>query len=360
MRLWFDAMKGKLIMQKLSVAFLTVLVCLCLVMIGFMWNNFSAQEKMQRESLDQIRKLIAILPAEKQSDPTEEEQYSGDWRKFSLTLSSEDGPSDAIYKVEISQLDAGNMKKGMVEEFEMHVGETHETGTFPPGYCRITIESPWKNYLTKEIILGPGRKNKLKVTAPSKPPETGIVDFRLSIPENDLIAENDRILVRAIFINTDHKYGEGTWQPMDGCLVLTFDRIGKLREIKKQYYEPIYGTYNFEMLDTLENGHFTHRCGKLIVESICLAKFSPFETLIGNDYQYSKPFPSARGVSYGPDGNNLIEATSLLIQPSINNLIELKIPSQFIESRKDESKFSDKCPYFTLSGFGGFGGGQRR
>jgi len=378
LRLWLDAMKGKLIMQKLSVAFLTALVCLCLVMIGFMWNNFSAQADMQRESLDEIKNLIAILPAAEENKPTGEEQYSGDWRKLSLTLEAKDGSSDGIFKITVKQDFGQGGGNSLSENFEMKVGETHETGTFPPGYCTVSVQSPWSESFLKQIILGPGRENNLKIIAPSNPAESGKIDFKLSFSDKNLLAEKDRILVQALISDTKpRKYEEDIWYHQAYQMILTFNNQGKLIEIQDKQTHLTSGFPSNNLLNTLVEGKFSYRGCELIVTSICLAKFTPTETHT-DQYQYSEPFRFAAPekhqrlaskfvggnslflenlethVTIAPNGKNAIEATSLIVQPSTDNVIQLKIPDLFTEWCKDKNKFTDTCSYFNLYGASGF------
>ncbi len=240
LRLWLDAMKGKLMMQKLSLAFLTALVCLCLVMIGFMWNNFSAQADMQHESLakiseqfkSQMDRLVEQIPKMRAEQTPVVVPESGDWREFSLTLEVEGEAPAESFSVNILK---PNQSVAIIRQTaQVKAGQTHNFGSIPPGNYNIQVTSPWGETYRTEILIGPGRENKLVVHAPATRPDFTEIGFRFTFLDNFKLTEKDRLLLLASGVPKNRTIGTDHWGLSSGKVIITLDWQGKVIECKKR------------------------------------------------------------------------------------------------------------------------------
>lgn len=380
LRLWLDAMKGKLIMQKLSVAFLTALVCLCLVMIGFMWNNFSAQAEVQRESLAkiseqfkvQIDRLVEQIPKVRAEQISVAVPVKGDSTKFSLTLEFEGVAPTEFFEIHIYQ---PNTKVRLTAR--MQAGRTFHCDSLSSGKYSIQIFSPWGEEYQSKILIGPGRDNNLVVHTPAARPDYTEIGFRFTYLDNFKLTEKDRLLLLVSGRNTNRTIGTSQWSLSARKIILTLDWQGKVIDIKEggaivgqmipDYFMKPEITTERKIIS--QNGHFS-------VESLCFAKLVSGEIDSG-EYHYSSTLHPNRSLnspflhSDEPDIRlSMVSRETQSGRLSKNSLadalgnfpnsdFEIGIPEQFAEWYQKKDHFKATCEYFITpaSAMGGGGGG---
>lgn len=387
LRLWLDAMKGKLIMQKLSLAFSAVLACICFAMVGLVWNMMDTQAEMQKQTLAQIQNLIASFPEkENQNDNT---KYSGDWRDLSIKLIPDnkvDGEgADKIFGVNVYSTSASPKYQTV---FQMKPGETHQLGMMPPGDYSVTVTSPWDEQFNKQLFLGPGRISELEIIVPVKEYKEVDIDFQLILPEGMKLEKEDRLWTRFLFETKPRQVKDAAWGFNHSLLIVKFDHKGNVVEVLENDTQ---SSSKYHSIKSLIDGHLKYRRGIYTLTAFCVeakvsdnsihspklqpSKFSGVHKFAVTDRLVKRfqanSFFSASHLFYssgmGSDSNWPV-APTFFLQDKQTGKVTISIPEEMKFDRNVEGNFSNPtCPlyfdhgqsmiFMNGSGGGGFGGG---
>ncbi len=346
LRLWLDAMKGKLLMQKLSVAFSAVLACICFAMIGLMWNMFAVQADMQRESMAQFERLISSMPA---AGETQIASQLDKWHDFSLKLIAEEGGEIEQFTVMFSgtnQVVEGNRER-IDENVVLKTGETHHFGFLPTDIYTVRIITPWEETLSKRILIGPGRPTELSIRVPATARKSAPIAFRLSLPENVEFSDKDYFLVKLLFYPEVRKYKSAVWVPTQQAIVVTLDLQGKVLDCK--YPRSKYANRLFP--PRFEDGKLISGNGKYSIVSMCFAKHSKEES--GKDlYRFTEAIQCIESGNFQSNkrpfvtlssGQVILESNSFHLTGTAEAVFDIDVPGQFVQWYQDKNRFSDTC-----------------
>ncbi len=212
-RLWLDAMKGKIMAQRVLIATCLVVVAACLGIVGLIWSQSS---RAAAEAAVANRRLAELLG---QTQSTNQEMLrqlqamakpvqpakSADWIpvKFRLTMEKPDGPPAVGYEVILGRGHGGAQKDGSIHRSSDANGLA-DFGVVQPGDWEFTIRAhPW--YATGGLNAIPGTSILQEVVCPKAPPDRVPVKVRVDWPGS--LADKDLVAVASFQLEPE------TYQP---------------------------------------------------------------------------------------------------------------------------------------------------
>lgn len=172
-QLWLDAMKEKIMSQRIMTGVSAVMAVCCIAVVGFAWSMMQesrafnlmmleqfkqAQEKSSSESPGELQPILFQLVQE----GNEGKPAVG----FAGVLSKRDG-NNAIFSV-----DAVSDENGLLD-----------FGKLPWGKYSLSIDAPWGEASdSMQITTVPGRKYEKAIECPASAPEEVEVEFLVNWP----------------------------------------------------------------------------------------------------------------------------------------------------------------------------------
>lgn len=176
-QLWFDAMKGRIMVQRVFLGLLAALVALVGVGIWRMTTTLSA-------IVDQNQKATAaILERMGKEQPTATAAPSPEWIpvKFTLVQDTPGNPPLVGHEVSLSQQSKDDPRK-LGQLFEKSNSEgIADFGLLPYGSYSLLISSR-AGSTTDSLTLRPGRPINQRIVVPGEPP-TQRVQFKFAAPD---------------------------------------------------------------------------------------------------------------------------------------------------------------------------------
>jgi hypothetical protein len=215
-RLWLDAMKGKIMAQRVLIATCLVFMLACVSVVALAWHWMN-QDRLQRswaaaQALEANRRMAEALAQaqatnkdmlNKMSEMSEALRHprSPDWNPvtFKLTEKTPDGPPVAGFSVYLSSDDSS---KGGISRTSDASGIA-DFGAVHPGDYTFTLSKNWGKgaYQTSgQINIRPGSELHKPILCPMAPPERADVRIRVAWPA-DLKTEG--LIVYAPFTFTE-------------------------------------------------------------------------------------------------------------------------------------------------------------
>ncbi|MDA0833681.1 MAG: hypothetical protein O2955_19795 [Planctomycetota bacterium] len=205
-RLWWDAIKEKIMSQRILIGVTVIMAIACLAASGFAWMAVQEGREVNRAMLEKLSSLTLMSEEHPQSLNT----LLLDWVPVKVKLvSNEHGMvPDGEFQVTLFGKLFGT--DNVQVDKKLHINEEVEIGYVKPGSCTLTVNSPWGDHTTDYQTIMPGTPRTLTVDCPSKP----IEDVQLKLDVNwpaDLRNEN-LDLICAVSQGLRH-IGETVWQP---------------------------------------------------------------------------------------------------------------------------------------------------
>jgi hypothetical protein len=199
-KLWFEAMREKIMSQRLLVASSAITTALCLAMGLFLWR-ISAQSAEASRALIQetremnlalIEKLASIASPGAPAQPADMVHLT-----FRLVQNSVDGPPAAGYSVRMERPRTDSPDYG-ISKFEDNTGPdgTIDCGLVRYGNFHVRVTTPWGELTWLDVYVRAGRSEQLEtIVCPDRgPPETE-ASFGLQLPD-DLRERDLRLVVQ--------------------------------------------------------------------------------------------------------------------------------------------------------------------
>jgi hypothetical protein len=217
--LWFDAMKEKLMSQRVNLVFSSLMTVACLGALGLMTLMLRDSREVNAAILEKLAALTAPHPAPQPAQSVEATPQSMDWvrSKFKLVLGEKGGPAAAGFKVQLQGVMGasvyGDSEKngqtilGVVEEITGADGVV-DLGLFRFGTYQLTVTSPWGENTSRQIGLRPGQDPVREIVCPAAAPEDVDVAFSVNWPED--LKEKELWLLCNFFVAT-RRVGSDTW-----------------------------------------------------------------------------------------------------------------------------------------------------
>jgi hypothetical protein len=196
-RLWLDAMKGKIMAQRVLIATCMVMAVACLWIAGLAWSQSS---RSAAEVAEANRRLAALLG---QTQATNQEmlhqlramarpENSAEWIpvQFNLTVDKPDGPPAVGYEIVLGRGHGGSARSEAIHRRTDENGLA-DFGVVQPGDWEFTIQAGKWN-ATGSLNAVPGTPVAQTIFVPTVPPHRALVRVRVDWPkplaDKDLIA----------------------------------------------------------------------------------------------------------------------------------------------------------------------------
>jgi HAAS len=190
-RLWFDAMKGRLMMQKLTAAFAAVAAIGAIAGCVLLWTALDAtrstlaeaiaENRKDRQASDEANRAVLAQLAKLQAD-AKKPPRSLEWNplKFKLVKGKKGGPPAVGYSVDLQ----GQPYKDMNDLISKKTDPTGtaDFGLVRPGGYTAWITTPWNSRKSIRVQIGPGSETEKMVVCPSEKVLTTNVRLRVKLP----------------------------------------------------------------------------------------------------------------------------------------------------------------------------------
>jgi hypothetical protein len=217
-RLWLDAMKGKIMAQRVLIATCVVLSMGCLSLVGLVWiqsSRAAAQTDEANRKLSEalVRAQIAnndILNKLSDMAKAIQNPRSADWNLVTFKLAEQNpaGAPGVGFSVELTK--AGEPQAKATHRISDASGNV-EFGSMAPGYYRFQIRNNWDrgNQSTSGLLnVHPGVQVVKQVYCPRIPPDHAPVQLQCRWPAD---LANRGLFLLAFFISQGQTLESG-WQ----------------------------------------------------------------------------------------------------------------------------------------------------
>ncbi|HEY2253634.1 MAG TPA: hypothetical protein VGH74_21315 [Planctomycetaceae bacterium] len=219
-QLWFDAMKEKIMSQRVNLVISSLMTAACLGALGLMTVMLRDSREVNAAILERLAALAAPQPAPA-AVPVQnaDSAKSLDWvrPKFKLVLGERGGPPAVGYKVQLQAGQGGAVLgetekngiiyPGMVEEAAGADGVV-DLGLFRFGAYLLTVTTPWGESTSRQVGLRPGQEPTREIVCPAAAPEEADVAFSVDWPD-DLRDMQLRLICN--FMRGTRRIGAETW-----------------------------------------------------------------------------------------------------------------------------------------------------
>ncbi len=240
-RLWLDAMKGRLMTQKVLIGTCAALVVASFAFYTLMWQAIASSQERNALLAAQSQAANAQMLAEAQNtnaallarleDIGKASAFNDpQWNPVTLRLTSSDGSapfrSDVIKVVRVAEREQG----GKSWEFWPTAEGVVDCGLMQPGKYTIYLESTWGEGCYRSLTVMPGRSIELTISCPTAPPKSIPIDWNIDWPENLASYENyeSSWLLVSLGGRLVREFGEDTWTDQDGGRILAFHPDGRM------------------------------------------------------------------------------------------------------------------------------------
>jgi hypothetical protein len=229
-RLWLDAMKGKIMVNRLSIATCLVVMAACGTSVALAWRWIN-QDQLQRalaaaESIEANRRMTDVLAQaqatnkdmlNKLSEMSDAMRHprSPDWNPVSFKLTEETPNGPPVNKANLVLIRSGENPSKTFQRTSDASG-TADFGAIQPGDYSFGITQFFRNgtqSTTGQLNVQPGSEIHKAVVCPKAPPEKVPVRFKFAWP-SDL--ETLGLLLYAPFTFTERTLDPGLpWKLLD-------------------------------------------------------------------------------------------------------------------------------------------------
>lgn len=215
-RLWWDAMWGRIMMQRITLVFVALLCCCSIVATFLTWkaveNSQKAIEKSQQTTaalLEQVQKLTEREETPRQG--TDERLRFLDWIPVSVNLKFENGDpvtDDSFYAViESSGLYGKENDTRSIVKRPNDAGVI-DFGFVKPGELMIRVGTPWKEFSQRSMTAQPGSTVDLTFVCPQKEPADKPVKFAVDWPAE---IQRHGLWTHVTVSRASHEVKDTTW-----------------------------------------------------------------------------------------------------------------------------------------------------
>jgi hypothetical protein len=199
-RLWLDAMRGKIMAQRVLIATCLLVMAACFGVVGLIWSQTSRSAAQAAEANRHLAELLGQTQATNQemlrqlqamAKPAQPAK-SAEWIpvSFELTVEKPDGPPAVGYEVILGRGHGGTMKPESIHRRSDASGVA-DFGVVQPGDWEFTIRAGIRS-TTGGLNAIPGTSILKEIVCPKSPPDRAQVKVRVDWPgplaDKDLVA----------------------------------------------------------------------------------------------------------------------------------------------------------------------------
>ncbi|WP_339744013.1 hypothetical protein [uncultured Rubinisphaera sp.] len=378
LNLWYEAMKGKLMNNKISLVLTAFVTIFCVCMIGVMWSVMSAQADMNRTQVEAMMAQTQMMMEQFKSNSNQKEEsgIASDWAELTVSaLPLESSETVTPPKIEIriisnSIISPGNFGSSISDFIKLQPGESHNFGALPAGQYQFSLTGPAGFGANRQILLGPGREQNYEFEILYELPEQLPLEIQFTTADGQSLRDDDQVLLLFVVDVDPIESKTNQWGRSTDIVVLTIDPNGNVLAMSGGK-----DTAAIDEVASVKNQTFYCLPGKYALAQICLHRtlqddYNSVTKYYSAPARYEPPKTSTQGFSiydqlfYRPHAGTSVEVNSI---PGQNNYVG-RLPddkSLTIDLTPvlnlDESNMATRLVEYPWSDVGmqisGFGGG---
>ncbi len=178
-QLWFDALKEKIVSQRVTLALTAAMAVICVAAIVAIWFIVEQGRSATLALIADSRAELERSRAENQALQAQLEKLASapqptiDWKpplKVRVVFAREGGPPAEGLAVSIQQQLLRNQSPETVAEQKTGPDGIADFGSFRPGTYLVSVRTAWKEYLTENLEHYPGDGRVEEIICPESPP----------------------------------------------------------------------------------------------------------------------------------------------------------------------------------------------
>ncbi|HCO24367.1 MAG TPA: hypothetical protein DIT97_15500 [Gimesia maris] len=227
-QLWLDAMKEKIMSQRIMTGISVVMAVCCIAVVGFAWILVQESRVVNQKMLEQLATIadrpqpVAAVGREQQildqlKELREEQQAATgassegmNQISFQLVQDNKDKKPAVGFKGTLRK--EGNDLDSFTLEAKSNAEGLLDFGKLPWGKYQLNLSAPWGEYFFKSISVLPARSYSEEINCPAAPPAQVPVQFQVKWP-GEFNAEDWVLLC-------DMSYRAGIQQQIDSSRVI--------------------------------------------------------------------------------------------------------------------------------------------
>tara|TARA_R110002167_G_scaffold66413_3_gene187933 strand:+ start:3607 stop:5067 length:1461 start_codon:yes stop_codon:yes gene_type:complete len=240
-QLWLDAMKEKIMSQRIMTG-ISVLMAVCgVIVVGMVWSMMKESQAFNTRMMAQMTEIANRPVPEVQT-----ESAAGEMNQVSFQLvQGKQGGKPAIgftgeltkrgENIDVFKLDAVSNDEGKLD-----------FGKLPWGKYSLNIKSPWDEYYYSELTVLPGRNYSQTIVCPGAAPVEVPVRFEVQWPDD---LKSDDWLLLCDFRPRPYHRGMSALSRKIGAELWT-----------RPYPNPLEGTWDYPMACLINQKNQVFRC----------------------------------------------------------------------------------------------------
>ncbi len=204
-QLWFDAMQEKLMMQKLTLALVTLAAIASATACGVMLTfGMKANEELLKQNRQMMEQLTALVNREPEGPNLME------WVPLSVQLKQQNEKQSpaAGFKIKLYGHAISTSEETMLQEQPDKAGLA-KFGLVRPGTYTIALAAPWGQKLRKEIVVKPGAAHTEIVNCPAGLPQPEQLKPVVKWPKE--LKDQDVALIAKVSLSCETTIDENVW-----------------------------------------------------------------------------------------------------------------------------------------------------
>jgi len=197
-QLWLEAMKEKIMSQRIMTGLSAVMAVCCLAVVGIAWSMMKQSERVNLKLLERLaameeqprdagtQQILTQLEQLKAEQAAQSESSSQEMNPitFELIQEQEGGKPAVGFSGELSKLDDQGSREVFKVKAESNAEGQLEFGKLPWGKYELKLSTPWREEYSSGILTTiPGRKYEQTIYCPGEAPETASLRLQVNWPE---------------------------------------------------------------------------------------------------------------------------------------------------------------------------------
>ncbi|QDV19869.1 hypothetical protein Pan153_45380 [Gimesia panareensis] len=175
-QLWLEAMKEKIMSQRILTGLSAVMAVCCIAVVGIAWSMMQESRAFNLQMLEQLK---AEQAAQAKSSSQEMNPIT-----FELIQEKEGGKPAVGFSGELAKLDDNGGKEVFKVKVTSDAEGRLEFGKLPWGKYKLKLHSPWREEFSTGILTTiPGRKYEQTIYCPAEAPGKVPVQFQINWSE---------------------------------------------------------------------------------------------------------------------------------------------------------------------------------
>jgi hypothetical protein len=178
-RMWYEAMKERIIMQRLTLAAMVLMTVACTAMSYLVWQG---QQDAREFNAALVRKLEEIAASPRAAKSDGKPAVISTPLRVRLVAQKPDGPAVADCSITLFSLYNGSYQVMERSELSDDNGVA-DFGPFPNGKYRLLVATAQHKYLLQKLVLKSGQGD-LTIECPTTTPHFGRVNLKSTCRKN--------------------------------------------------------------------------------------------------------------------------------------------------------------------------------